>query len=73
MADLTTTITQVAGEPQSATSDGQSATAQPLPDLIEADRYLKGTSAVTGTNPQGGPRSGWGSLRMARVIPPGAV
>lgn len=73
MADIGPQIEQAAAEPASATSDGQSASSHPLPDLIEADQYVKAKGAVTGTNPAGGPRSGWPALRPARVIPPGAV
>jgi hypothetical protein len=58
---------------QSAMADGQSATAiDPLKQLDVADRIAK-REALTGNNPQGGPRSGWGLLRPARVVPPGAV
>lgn len=70
--DLTPQIEQAASEPASATADGQSAQSHPLPDLIEADRYLKGTTAVDGSNGAGGPRTGWGLLRMAKFTPPGA-
>lgn len=73
MPDLSDQIEQAATEPASATSDGQSASSHPLPDLVEADQYLAGKTAVTGDNASGGPRSGWGMLRPARVIPPGAV
>lgn len=73
MADLTDTIESAAADPSSASSDGQSATARPLADLIAADKYLKGQDALTGTNANGGPRSGWGAVRMARAIPPGAA
>ncbi len=62
-------LAEVASEPSSATSDGHSATNQPIPDLIELHRYLKGTAAL----PDGGTKSGWGSLRIARSTPPGAV
>lgn len=73
MADLTDTIEQAAQDPAAATSDGQSATARPIADLIAADRYLKGQQAVEEVNVNGGPKSGWGALRTARVIPPGGA
>lgn len=71
MADLTDEITTVASEPKVAKSDGQEAQAHPLPDLIAADRYLKGQTIDDEPNSQGGPRSGWGRVRMARAVPPG--
>lgn len=73
MPDLTPDIEQQAAEPAAATSDGQSATARPIGDLIEADRYLKGNAALSGTNANGGPVSGWKRTRPARAVPPGAV
>lgn len=73
MADLTDTIEEAAQDPASASSDGQSATARPIADLIAADRYLKGQQATESTNAQGGPRSGWGALRAAKAIPPGGA
>jgi hypothetical protein len=73
MADLSTTIETAAGNPSSASVDGQSVNARPLTEVIEADRYLKGNDALAGTNLNSGPRSGWGCLRTARAIPPGAV
>jgi len=73
MADLTDTIEQAAQDPAAAASDGQSATARPIADLIAADRYLKGQQATEGANANGGPRSGWGALRAAKAIPPGGA
>jgi hypothetical protein len=61
-------IEQAMAEPQSATADGQSATAHSLTDLVKAASFLKGTQATA--NPLG-PRSGWNLLRPARAIPPG--
>lgn len=72
MADLTPEIEQTAAEPAAVTDDSGSATAQPLPDLIEADKYLKGQQALAGANANGGKKSGWGKLRMAKVQNPGA-
>ena len=72
MPDLSETIAQVAAEPKQAEADGQSAENQPLPDLIEADKYLAGKAAVGGLNSAGGPRSAWRGLRAARGVPPGA-
>lgn len=72
MADLTGKIEEAAAEPASAAGDGQSATSHPLPDLIEADKYLKAKRAITGTNANGGPKTAFGMLGVARIIPPGA-
>lgn len=73
MPDLTDTIESVAGGPASASSDLGSAQAQDLSKLIEADKYLKGSTALTGSAANGGPKSGWGCVRMARAVPPGAA
>lgn len=66
-------IAEAAQKPASASQDGRAAAAHPIPDQIEADKYQKAQTALTGTNPNGGPRSGWGGLRAARAIPPGAA
>lgn len=74
MPDISDTIEQTAIDGvQSATADGQTVVAVPLPDQIAADKYLKAKTAVTGTNPSGGPVSGWNTLRPARYVPPGGV
>lgn len=55
----------------SATVEGRSATAiDPLKQLDVADR-IQARQALTGTNSNGGPRSGWGATRPARAIGPG--
>lgn len=71
--DLTEQIVEEAALPSVHATDGQQTTARPLPDLIETDKYLKGQTALDGTNASGGPRSGWGRLRTAQAVPPGAV
>lgn len=73
MPDLTPEIEQAAAEPASAEVDGRKAQSHPLPDLIEADRYLKGGDAVAGANRKGGRRSGLNSLRTGVFVPKGAV
>lgn len=73
MADLKPIIEEEAAAPLSSESDGHKATGRPLSDLIEADRYLKSADAGTGTNRNGGPKSAWRGVRMARAIPPGSV
>ena len=60
--DLTETIRENAAAPAEATVDGRSAKQHPLPDQIEADRYLASKQAA---------RRKLG-IRMAKVIPPGA-
>lgn len=66
-------IADAATDPASASAGGQSATAVPIPDQIAAAKFQAATTATAGTNANGGPRSGWGATRPARVIPPGAV
>jgi methylmalonyl-CoA mutase cobalamin-binding subunit len=53
--------------------DGRQVTAiDPLKQLDVADKVAT-KAAVAGTNPQGGSKSGWRTLRAARAIPPGAT
>lgn len=57
----------------SAQGDQGSVTAMdPLKQLEVADRVAT-KAAVAGTNPQGGNKSGWRTLRAAKAIPPGAT
>jgi hypothetical protein len=67
MPDLTDTILQAAQEPQSAASDGQSATAHSLKDLVETDRYLRQQAGPAGLT-----RKSRG-LRFNRIVPPGSA
>lgn len=62
-----------AAAPARTVTDGTETQQHSLKDLIAwADRST-GTVLDGGTNPQGGPRSGWGAvLRPAMVVPPGA-
>lgn len=74
MPDLTPdTIAEAAAQPASASSDGRSAAAHPIPDQIAADKYARASDALTGTNENGGPRSGWGRLRTAKARSGGPV
>lgn len=66
--ELETEIDQVAAEPASAASDGQSATSHPIPDLEKLRNRKMGEAALAGTNANGGPRSAWSKLRPARAI-----
>ena len=54
-----------AGQPRRASVDGHDAEQQPLPDQIEADRYLSGTIAVAASKTRG--------LRLSVFKPPGAA
>lgn len=68
MPDISDTIETTASDGvQSASADGRSVTAVPLPDLIQADKYLAGKTAAEGTNDNGGPRSLWTRLRPAKA------
>jgi hypothetical protein len=67
MPDLTDTILETAQGMASATSDGQSAIAHSLKDLIEADRYVRQQAG-----PAGLPRKSRG-LRFNRIVPPGSA
>lgn len=69
MPDLTNTIVEEAARPKRSESDGQVAEGHSLTELIAADKYLKGQAADTVTPV----RSGWGRVRMAHAVPPGAA
>lgn len=61
--DLTQTIRDNAGAPAEASVDGRSAKQHPLPDQIEADRYLASKAAAKKKL----------GIRLSKVIPPGAA
>lgn len=61
--DLTQSIRDNAAAPAEASVDGRSAKQHPLPDQIEADRYLASKAAA---------KKNLG-IRMSKVIPPGAA
>lgn len=65
--DLSSTISTAAGGPAQASGDEGSVRQQPLGDLIEADRYLAGKSALADRT-----RKTFG-VRMGKLIPPGSV
>lgn len=74
MPDISDTIEQTAIDGvQSATADGQTVVAVPLPDQIAADKYLAAKAALAGANPRGGPKSAWNATRVAVFVPPGAA
>lgn len=64
MADLSTQIETNAAAPRVAEQDQTRAEQHPLPDQIEADRYLAAKNATR--------KSGLGIL-LGRFKPPGAV
>lgn len=66
MPDLSDTIEEAASDPQSASIDGRSATARPIKDLIEADRYLAEKEAAQSSTTRLG-------VRFFATKPPGAV
>jgi hypothetical protein len=63
--DLTPNIQSNAQGPQAATVDGTSVTSNPIPDQIEADKYLKANDAVAGSTRRG--------LVITKLRPPGAI
>lgn len=58
---------------QSSTTGDQTTTAMDPEKLLRVADKLRANSAADGTNANGGSKSGWGMLRQARTIPPGAV
>jgi len=66
MADLSTTIETVAGEPLKMQGDAGSVEQHKLTDLIEADRYLGGKDATAATQTTL-------PIRLFKLSPPGAV
>lgn len=69
---LTERIEDALAKPASATIDNQSATAHSIPDQIQGAQFIETRRAMAGTNDQGGRRSGWGGIAIARAVPPGA-
>ena len=61
--EIENAIREAAQQPAEASVDGQTVKQQPLPDQIEADRYLASKDAA---------KKGIG-VRMTKVVPPGAV
>lgn len=61
--DMTGQIQSTAANPSQASADGVSASAQPLGDLIEADKYLKATEAN---------RAPAFGVVFAKIVSPGA-
>ena len=61
--EIANAIQKAAQQPAEVSVDGQMVKQQPLPDQIEADRYLASKDAA---------KQGLG-VRMTKVVPPGAV
>jgi hypothetical protein len=64
-------VDQALADPASFETDGLSATAQPIPDVIQGANRQAGRAALSGTNRRGGAISAWSCTRPAKVIPPG--
>ena len=62
--DLKDAIKQNAEGPESAEVDGVRMKQHPLPDVIDADKYVKSTEALSKKN---------FGLTRAKIVPPGTV
>ena len=67
MTDLGSTISSNAQGPREARGDGITVSQHPLRDLVAADRYLAGKTALADRT-----RRSFG-VRFGRLIPPGAI
>ncbi len=72
-ADNTTAVENNITAPGSATVDGQSATVQSAQDQLDRIAFAEGRTALGSTAASGGKRSGWGTLRAAKWVPPGGA
>lgn len=70
--ELTQRIEDAISEPASAAVDGRSASAPSISEQIKGVQFVEGRTALDGTNPAGGKKSGWNCLRQAKAVPPGA-
>ena len=59
--------------PQSASTDAGSMSARSADDVLKLDDRAAATTALSGTNDQGGPKSIWSKLRPAQAKLPGGV
>ena len=64
--ELASKIDTVAQGPASVRTDAGEVTAQSIPDMIEADKYLAGRNATAASNAHRG-------LRFNKIIPPGTT
>jgi hypothetical protein len=60
--DLDSQIEQAADDPQLITVDGTTVQSRPIPELIEADKYLASKRAATARKP---------GFRLFKLTPPG--
>jgi len=65
-------IAIAATEPSSASVDGQSASAVSIADQLAALNAKKAAAAIAGANSNGGRKTGWRGLRIAKAVPPSA-
>ena len=61
--ELESQIDENAKAPRTVQADGVSTTEHPLPDQVEADRFLASKDAV---------KTPWRGLRVNKISPPGA-
>lgn len=71
-ADNTTAVENNITAPQTVSVDNQSATVQSADDQIARIVFAEGRAEIGPANARGGKRSGWGMLRAAKFVPPGA-
>lgn len=64
-------LEELASKPQSASVDGRAANARSADDVLKLLDRAAAEDALTGTNENGGPKSPWRCLRMARASMPG--
>lgn len=62
----------LATNPQSMSGDAGSLTERSAEDILKLSDRAAATDALTGTNDNGGPKSAWRCVRMARASMPGA-
>lgn len=70
-SDINESIEEMAQKPVSAKNDFGEVQARPIGEMVEAEQHVATSEALSGTNQNGGPVSGWGCLRIARAKPGG--
>lgn len=73
LTDQLDTLDQAIADPAAASVDGQQVTDKTGADRIALVKFRQEVAATTGTNPQGGKRSGWGGMRPAQAKLPGGI
>lgn len=61
----------LARKPKSASGDAGSVESRDADDVLKLAGLSQGENELTGTNPQGGPRSAWKLMRRAQFSPGG--